>query len=109
MPGVLTRCSGAGALLDLTGGLEQPTSGRVLIDGREPRRAPRKSRHRREPLARTTSRLHSRPLERLHDLGARQRIAIAGAHASGPQWTSGPSLGPTPTIARDAEIAGELS
>jgi ABC-type lipoprotein export system ATPase subunit len=40
--------SGKSTLLNLIGGLEQPTSGRVLIDGRELWREPRAPRHRRE-------------------------------------------------------------
>ena len=40
--------SGKSTLLNLIGGLEQPTSGRVLIDGRELWREPRAARHRRE-------------------------------------------------------------
>jgi putative ABC transport system ATP-binding protein len=40
--------SGKSTLLNLIGGLEQPTSGRILIDGREIWREPRAPRHRRE-------------------------------------------------------------
>jgi putative ABC transport system ATP-binding protein len=40
--------SGKSTLLNLIGGLEQPTRGRVLIDGRELWREPRAPRHRRE-------------------------------------------------------------
>ena len=40
--------SGKSTLLNLIGGLEQPTAGRVLIDGREIWRQPRAPRHRRE-------------------------------------------------------------
>jgi putative ABC transport system ATP-binding protein len=40
--------SGKSTLLNLIGGLEQPTVGRVLIDGRELWREPRAPRHRRE-------------------------------------------------------------
>jgi putative ABC transport system ATP-binding protein len=40
--------SGKSTLLNLIGGLDQPTSGRVLIDGRELWREPRAPRHRRE-------------------------------------------------------------
>jgi len=40
--------SGKSTLLNLIGGLEQPTTGRVLIDGRELWREPRAPRHRRE-------------------------------------------------------------
>jgi len=40
--------SGKSTLLNLIGGLEQPTGGRVLIDGREIWRAPGAPRHRRE-------------------------------------------------------------
>jgi ABC-type lipoprotein export system ATPase subunit len=40
--------SGKSTLLNLIGGLEQPTSGRVLIDGRELWKEPRAPRHRRE-------------------------------------------------------------
>jgi putative ABC transport system ATP-binding protein len=40
--------SGKSTLLNLIGGLDQPTSGRVLIDGRELWRQPRAPRHRRE-------------------------------------------------------------
>ena len=40
--------SGKSTLLNLIGGLEQPTSGRILIDGRELWRDPRAPRHRRE-------------------------------------------------------------
>jgi putative ABC transport system ATP-binding protein len=40
--------SGKSTLLNLIGGLEQPTSGRVLIDGREIWKEPRAPRHRRE-------------------------------------------------------------
>jgi putative ABC transport system ATP-binding protein len=40
--------SGKSTLLNLIGGLEQPTSGRVLIDGIELWREPRAPRHRRE-------------------------------------------------------------
>ena len=40
--------SGKSTLLNLIGGLEQPTRGRVLIDGREIWREPRAPRHRRE-------------------------------------------------------------
>ncbi len=40
--------SGKSTLLNLVGGLEQPTSGRILIDGREIWREPRAPRHRRE-------------------------------------------------------------
>ncbi len=47
---VVTGRSGSGksTLLNLIGGLDQPTSGRVLIDGRELWRQPRAPRHRRE-------------------------------------------------------------
>ena len=47
---VVTGRSGSGksTLLNLIGGLDQPTSGRILIDGRELWREPRASRHRRE-------------------------------------------------------------
>jgi putative ABC transport system ATP-binding protein len=47
---VVTGRSGSGksTLLNLIGGLEQPTSGRILIDGRELWREPRAPRHRRE-------------------------------------------------------------
>ncbi|HZL54910.1 MAG TPA: ABC transporter ATP-binding protein [Solirubrobacteraceae bacterium] len=40
--------SGKSTLLNLIGGLEQPTSGRILIDGRELWLQPRAPRHRRE-------------------------------------------------------------
>ena len=40
--------SGKSTLLNLIGGLEEPTCGRVLIDGRELWREPRAPRHRRE-------------------------------------------------------------
>ena len=40
--------SGKSTLLNLIGGLEEPTCGRVLIDGREIWREPRAPRHRRE-------------------------------------------------------------
>jgi putative ABC transport system ATP-binding protein len=40
--------SGKSTLLNLIGGLEQPTSGRILIDGRELWKEPRAPRHRRE-------------------------------------------------------------
>jgi len=40
--------SGKSTLLNLIGGLEDPTSGRILIDGRELWKEPRASRHRRE-------------------------------------------------------------
>ena len=40
--------SGKSTLLNLIGGLDQPTSGRILIDGREIWREPRAPRHRRE-------------------------------------------------------------
>ena len=40
--------SGKSTLLNLIGGLDQPTSGRVLIDGREIWREPGAPRHRRE-------------------------------------------------------------
>jgi ABC-type lipoprotein export system ATPase subunit len=40
--------SGKSTLLNLIGGLEEPTSGRILIDGREIWREPRAPRHRRE-------------------------------------------------------------
>jgi len=40
--------SGKSTLLNLIGGLEEPTSGRILIDGRELWREPRAPRHRRE-------------------------------------------------------------
>jgi putative ABC transport system ATP-binding protein len=40
--------SGKSTLLNLIGGLDQPTSGRILIDGRELWREPRAPRHRRE-------------------------------------------------------------
>ena len=47
---VVTGRSGSGksTLLNLIGGLDQPTSGRILIDGRELWREPRAPRHRRE-------------------------------------------------------------
>jgi putative ABC transport system ATP-binding protein len=40
--------SGKSTLLNLIGGLEQPTNGRILIDGRELWKEPRAPRHRRE-------------------------------------------------------------
>jgi len=40
--------SGKSTLLNLIGGLEEPTCGRILIDGREVWREPRAPRHRRE-------------------------------------------------------------
>ena len=49
MLGVTGRSgSGKSTLLNLIGGLEEPTSGRVLIDGRELWKEPRAPRHRRE-------------------------------------------------------------
>jgi putative ABC transport system ATP-binding protein len=47
---VVTGRSGSGksTLLNLIGGLDQPTTGRILIDGRELWREPRAPRHRRE-------------------------------------------------------------
>jgi ABC-type lipoprotein export system ATPase subunit len=64
--------SGKSTLLNLIGGLEQPTSGRVLIDGREIWREPRAARHRRELVGFVFQRHHL-----LADLSAQGNVEVA--------------------------------
>jgi putative ABC transport system ATP-binding protein len=78
---VVTGRSGSGksTLLNLIGGLDQPTSGRILIDGRELWREPRASRHRRELVGFIFQQHHL-----LVNLTARANVEVAligaGAH-----------------------------
>jgi putative ABC transport system ATP-binding protein len=64
--------SGKSTLLNLIGGLEQPTSGRVLIDGRELWREPRAPRHRRELVGFVFQQHHL-----LQNLTARANVEVA--------------------------------
>ena len=64
--------SGKSTLLNLIGGLEQPTSGRVLIDGREIWREPGVARHRRELVGFVFQQHHL-----LADLTARANVEVA--------------------------------
>jgi ABC-type lipoprotein export system ATPase subunit len=64
--------SGKSTLLNLIGGLEQPTSGRVLIDGREVWREPLAARHRRELVGFVFQQHHLLP-----NLTARGNVEVA--------------------------------
>ncbi len=64
--------SGKSTLLNLIGGLEQPTSGRVLIDGREIWREPGATRHRRELVGFVFQQHHLLP-----NLTARANVEVA--------------------------------
>jgi len=64
--------SGKSTLLNLIGGLEQPTSGRVLIDGRELWREPRAASHRRELVGFVFQQHHL-----LANLTARANVEVA--------------------------------
>jgi putative ABC transport system ATP-binding protein len=64
--------SGKSTLLNLIGGLEQPTSGRVLIDGREIWREPGAARHRRELVGFVFQQHHL-----LANLTARANVEVA--------------------------------
>jgi putative ABC transport system ATP-binding protein len=64
--------SGKSTLLNLIGGLEQPTSGRVLIDGREVWREPGAARHRRELVGFVFQQHHLLPI-----LTARANVEVA--------------------------------
>ena len=64
--------SGKSTLLNLIGGLEQPTSGRVLIDGREIWSEPRAPRHRRELVGFVFQRHHL-----LGELTAQANVEVA--------------------------------
>jgi putative ABC transport system ATP-binding protein len=64
--------SGKSTLLNLIGGLEQPTAGRVLIDGREIWREPGATRHRRELVGFVFQQHHLLP-----NLTARANVEVA--------------------------------
>ena len=64
--------SGKSTLLNLIGGLEQPTRGRVLIDGREIWLEPRAPRHRRELVGFVFQRHHL-----LAELTAQANVEVA--------------------------------
>jgi putative ABC transport system ATP-binding protein len=79
---VVTGRSGSGksTLLNLIGGLDQPTSGRILIDGRELWREPRAPRHRRELVGFVFQQHHL-----LVNLTARANVEVALIGASVPR------------------------